>query len=149
MKFHPHNKKFSQAYRKFLYLPTGRLVLLLTTIGRKTGRAHTIALQYERVGENYIVAAAEGQKTDWYRNLVKEPRVELQVGKRVFPAIATIETDPVVICDFLKYRLKKRPLMIRAILRMDGLKGKIDDAALTRYAAKVRLAVLTPTTPVA
>jgi deazaflavin-dependent oxidoreductase (nitroreductase family) len=145
MKFHPDSRKFSRAYRKFLYLPMGRLVLLLTTTGRKTGRAHTIGLQYEYIGGKYIVAAADGTRADWYRNLLQEPRVEIQVGRHTFQALAATEYDPDAVCDFLEYRLKKHPLMIRAILRMDGFKGQIDRAALARYAASIRMVVLTPT----
>ncbi len=140
----PPNNGFSRAYRKFLYLLVGKRILLLTTTGRKTGRQHTIGLQYEFIDDKYYVAAADGIRADWYRNLLQEPRVDLQVGRRIFQAIAIAENDPVKMVDFLEYRLRKHPLMIRAILKMDGFKGKIDRSALTRYAEKTRLVILTP-----
>lgn len=119
-------------------------MLLLTTRGRKTGRPHTIGLQYELIDGRYYVGAADGEHADWYRNLIKEPKVEIQVGKRIFGAAAEIITESERVIDFLSYRLKKHPLMIRLILRLDGLKGEPDRAALQKYAEKIRLVVLTP-----
>jgi hypothetical protein len=40
----------------------GELVLVLTTIGRKTGEAHKTPLQYELVEGVFYVASARGQK---------------------------------------------------------------------------------------
>ena len=35
-------------------------------------------------------------------------------------------------------------MMIRMILRLDGIKGKIDRAALAAYSSKIGLVILTP-----
>jgi deazaflavin-dependent oxidoreductase (nitroreductase family) len=144
MRIQPPNKKFSEAYRKFLYLPMGRLVLLLTTTGRKTGNLHTIGLQYEFINGRYYVGAADGERADWYRNILKEPRVKIQVGKHRYEAIAIAETETEKASDFLQYRLKKHPLMIRAIMRMDGFKGRIEGDAIRQYAAKIKVVTITP-----
>jgi deazaflavin-dependent oxidoreductase (nitroreductase family) len=53
--------------------PGDREVLLLTTRGRKTGRTHTVLLQYFHDGGDLVVVAAnEGRAThpDWYLNLM-------------------------------------------------------------------------------
>jgi deazaflavin-dependent oxidoreductase (nitroreductase family) len=144
MKFHPPNKAFSRAYRKFLYRPIKGLVLLLTTTGRKTGKPHTIGLQYELIDGKYYLGAADGTRADWYRNILKNEEVDVQVGSHIFRARATAITDKKNITDFLEYRLNKHPLMIRLILRMDGIKGKIDRAALEKYASNIGLVVLSP-----
>ena len=124
MKFHPPNKAFSQAYRKFLFRPMGRLVLILTTIGRKTGRKHSIGLQYELIDGIYYVGAADGIRADWYRNILKNPNVEIQAGAQIIPAVAEAITDPDKITRYLEYRLKKHPLMIRLILRLGWHQGE-------------------------
>jgi deazaflavin-dependent oxidoreductase (nitroreductase family) len=144
MKFHPPNKAFSRAYRKFLHRPMGGLVLLLTTTGRKTGNPHTIGLQYELINGDYYIGAADGIRADWYRNILKNDQVVLQAGVKTFPARAGVILDKAQITDFLEYRLQKHPLMIRMILRLDGIKGKIDRAALERYATKIGLVILSP-----
>ena len=83
MKFHPPNQVFTRAYRRILYRFAGGVILLLTTCGRKTGRPHTIGLQYERIGDRYYVGAADGDRADWYRNILKQPQVEIQVGAQL------------------------------------------------------------------
>jgi deazaflavin-dependent oxidoreductase (nitroreductase family) len=69
----------------------GSTVLLLTTIGRKTGRPGTTPLIYARDGDDYVIVASQGgapQHPGWYRNLVKTPEVEVQVEDDVFMARA-------------------------------------------------------------
>lgn len=69
----------------------GSTVLLLTTIGRRSGEPRTTPLIYARDGDRYVIVASKGGAPDhpgWYRNLEKTPEVELQVGAEVFPARA-------------------------------------------------------------
>lgn len=55
----------------------GKVILLLTTTGRRTGKLHTIGLQYELINGKYYVGAADGIKADWVRNVLKNPAVEI------------------------------------------------------------------------
>ena len=69
----------------------GAKVLLLTTRGRNTGEPRTTPLIYENAGDAYVVIASKGgapQHPGWYRNLVKNPEVEVQVKDEVFAARA-------------------------------------------------------------
>jgi proline iminopeptidase len=69
----------------------GSKILLLTTTGRLTGESRTVPLIYEEAGDDVIVVASKGGAAEhpgWYRNLVKEPRVEVQVKGEVFRARA-------------------------------------------------------------
>ena len=73
----------------------GSTVLLLTTTGRRSGKARTTPLIYARDGERYVIVASKGGAAEdpgWYRNLEKNPEVELQVEARVFPAHARTAT---------------------------------------------------------
>ena len=57
-------------------------VLLLHTVGRKSGKSYTTPLSYYRDGENYLIVASNwGQKDppDWFRNLVRHSRTTIQV----------------------------------------------------------------------
>lgn len=59
-------------------------VLLLTTIGRKSGRPRTQPLAYTRVGDDYAVIASKGgaaQHPLWYLNLRANPLAEVTVGR--------------------------------------------------------------------
>jgi proline iminopeptidase len=69
----------------------GSKILLLTTKGRTTGEPRTTPLIYESDGDAYVIVASKGGAPDdpgWYRNLAKDPEVELQVKDEVFPAHA-------------------------------------------------------------
>lgn len=69
----------------------GSKILLLTTKGRKSGKPRTKPLIYEQDGDRYVIVASKGgapKHPDWYRNLEKDPNVELQVLDDVFPARA-------------------------------------------------------------
>jgi deazaflavin-dependent oxidoreductase (nitroreductase family) len=69
----------------------GSTILLLTTIGRKTGQPHTTPLIYAADGDRYVIVASQGgapKHPGWYRNLVKTPEVEVQVKDEVFTAHA-------------------------------------------------------------
>jgi len=62
----------------------GRPMLLLRTVGRRTGEPRTAALLYVREGKSYVVIASKGgapQHPGWFHNLVAEPNVEVQVGR--------------------------------------------------------------------
>ncbi len=120
------------------------MILLLTTTGRKTGLARTTPVQYEKINEEYYVGAANGSKSDWVRNLQADPRALVQVKSQVFEAAAEIITDAEQITDFLVYRLKKHPLMLRLILKADGCSFHPDHLELLNYAGRLTLVRLHP-----
>jgi deazaflavin-dependent oxidoreductase (nitroreductase family) len=73
----------------------GSKTLLLTTRGRKTGNPTTVPLIYEHDGDTYVVVASKGgapKHPGWYRNLAKDPNVEVQVQDAVFTARARTAT---------------------------------------------------------
>jgi deazaflavin-dependent oxidoreductase (nitroreductase family) len=75
----------------------GRPVLLLHTIGAKSGQARITPLTYHMDGERYAVVASNGgddTNPDWYHNLVAQPIVEVEVGAEKFKAQAVIVEEP-------------------------------------------------------
>ena len=57
-------------------------LLLLTHRGARSGTLRTNPLAYFRDGDDYVIVASQGgapEHPGWYRNLGKEPEVELQV----------------------------------------------------------------------
>jgi deazaflavin-dependent oxidoreductase (nitroreductase family) len=70
----------------------GRNLLLLTTTGRKSGRAHTTPMVYTADGDRLLVYASKGgapKHPDWYLNLVADPHVVVEAGGDRYDAIAT------------------------------------------------------------
>ncbi len=71
-------------------------MLLLTVIGRKSGRRLTVPLTYLQDGDRAIVAASRAgmdQHPLWYLNLVATPEVEVQIGSDVRPMRAHTADD--------------------------------------------------------
>ena len=68
-------------------------VLLLTTVGAKSGRAHTTPLGFSRDGRRYVVAASKAgapANPDWYRNLLANAAATVETGTETFTAHSTI-----------------------------------------------------------
>lgn len=70
-------------------------LLLLTTTGVRTGTAHTTPMMFHRDGDRLLVIAANAGATrdpDWYRNLVANPEVTVEIGTESYPATAVPTT---------------------------------------------------------
>ena len=94
----------------------GRIILLLTTTGRRSGLKQVTPLQYEVIGNDYYIGAARGTKADWVRNIQSCPQVEVRVGAKQFQGVAEVVTDPSKFADFLEVRLQRHPLMVGLIM---------------------------------
>jgi deazaflavin-dependent oxidoreductase (nitroreductase family) len=72
-------------------------MLLLTTIGRRTGQERTTPLMYVRDGERYVVSSENfgqpGKPAGWPKNLLANPRAKVEVAGRAFPCLARPATD--------------------------------------------------------
>jgi deazaflavin-dependent oxidoreductase (nitroreductase family) len=95
-----------------------RVVMLLTTTGRKSGLPRTTPLQYEKVDMDYYIASARGLEADWFKNICANPRVHVQVRDRELDAVAEPIVDPIRIADFIELRLRRHPIMIRLIMHL-------------------------------
>jgi deazaflavin-dependent oxidoreductase (nitroreductase family) len=129
----------------------GSFVLLLTTTGRKSGKPRMVPLQYEYEEEEGVVylGSARGPEADWFRNIQANPKVELRIGSLRYQGLAQAITDAGGIADFLELRMKRRPRMMRAMLRLEGLSGDPSRAeleALGRRTAAVAVRSLEPIT---
>ncbi len=94
-------------------------LILLTTIGRSTGRAQTVTLNGLPEGDGFlVVASAWGSHVDpaWWLNLVAKPEASIQVNNRIINVRMEAVTEPA----------ERRRLWAKAI------------AAMSRYAAYER-----------
>ena len=65
--------------------PWGIPVLLLTTIGRKSGQPRTLPLIFIEEGDHIIIVASRGglpSEPLWYKNLVANPECNVQIRRR-------------------------------------------------------------------
>jgi deazaflavin-dependent oxidoreductase (nitroreductase family) len=54
----------------------------LTTVGRVSGRAHTIEIWFAVQGRTLYLLSGGGDQSDWVRNLLRRPEVTVRIGRR-------------------------------------------------------------------
>jgi deazaflavin-dependent oxidoreductase (nitroreductase family) len=67
--------------------------VLLTTSGRKTGLPREVLLPCERTHDAVIVISTYGWRSDWIRNLRRNPQVRISCAGWTLPARAEIVED--------------------------------------------------------
>jgi len=73
---------------------SSRCVMMLTTTGRKSGLPRTNGVSFMRLDGHYISFSGWGVSSNWYRNVVANPEVTLQVGRKRIRATANPVLDP-------------------------------------------------------
>jgi deazaflavin-dependent oxidoreductase (nitroreductase family) len=123
----------------WLATPVGGWILLLRVRGRRSGLVREVPLSYLVTDGAAWVMAGFGDRTDWYRNLLADPRVEIILPGRTLSCSAEIVDD---------VHIRRR--IIPALARATGLPGYLsgvdpfrstDDALLaaTAWVPLVRL----------
>ena len=91
-----HVRAYRESDGEVGYLWNGVPSLLLTTTGRRTGRARTSALIFGRDGDDYLLVASTGgapTHPSWYLNLDANPDAEIQVKAEHIPVVARTASD--------------------------------------------------------
>ncbi|HJP40677.1 MAG TPA: nitroreductase family deazaflavin-dependent oxidoreductase [Dehalococcoidia bacterium] len=72
-------------------------MLLLTTIGAKSGEARTMPLAYSTDGDRVVIIASQGgapTNPAWYHNILLNPEVTVEVGPDKYQARASVVESP-------------------------------------------------------
>lgn len=86
-----HVRRYRETDGEIGYLWNGVPSLILTTTGRKSGQRRDTPLICAADGEDYVVIASQGgapTHPQWYLNLLRDPRVGVQVKSDRFEATA-------------------------------------------------------------
>lgn len=71
-------------------------LILLTTIGAKSGQPRTAPVAYSTDGDRLVIIASKGgapTNPDWYHNLLAHPVVMVELGTEKFQARASAVVD--------------------------------------------------------
>lgn len=74
----------------------GRKILLLTTVGNKSGQPRTVpVVPFFDGSETYVIASMGGapEHPAWYRNLLANPDVGVQLGREKWRARAVVTQE--------------------------------------------------------
>ena len=104
----------------------GRRFLLLTHVGRRSGRRYRTALEvigtHPGTGE-ILVMSGFGRTADWFRNVLATPPAELEIGRERFVPVARELPEDEAVAAFAAYEQRNRwmaPIMNRVLTRMLG-----------------------------
>jgi deazaflavin-dependent oxidoreductase (nitroreductase family) len=122
----------------------GKYVLLLTTIGRSSGKKRVTPLQYEEIDGKIYLGSAFGKRADWVKNILANPEVDVQIKSRKFSGNAVVIDDPGQIIYFLLIRYGRHPKMIGRILKSEGIPIPPTPQDLKEYAKGMAMVVIDP-----
>ena len=93
----------------------------LTTTGRVSGNPHEIEIWFGLNEGTLYILSGGGDKSDWVKNLRKDPAVTVRIAKQTFNATARIVED-------------KAEQMLARNLLADKYKERESDGALSEWA---------------
>jgi deazaflavin-dependent oxidoreductase (nitroreductase family) len=122
----------------------GRIILLLTTTGRKSGKRRITPVQYEEMDGILYIGSARGPKADWVRNIAADPHVEVRVKKQHFRGMGELIADPIRIADFLQTRLERHPRMVGSMMKIHHLPPAPSRAQLEELGKTLTVVTIKP-----
>jgi len=77
---------------------TGRLFLVLTITGRKSGLPRRAMVEYHRFNNKKYIASGFGAEAQWYKNIVADPRITVQTsdGTESVRAVRVTDDDELI-----------------------------------------------------
>lgn len=69
-------------------------IIRLTTVGRVTGRSHTIEIWFAHRDETIYLLSGGGDRSDWVRNVMRTPEVRVLAGGQEYPGLGRVVVDP-------------------------------------------------------
>lgn len=79
--------------RSWLERDAHQLYAYLTTTGRRTGRPHRIEIWFAVEGDRMFMMAGGRDTSDWIKNLMAEPQVQVELGGQTRSGVAVV-IDP-------------------------------------------------------
>jgi deazaflavin-dependent oxidoreductase (nitroreductase family) len=65
----------------------------LTTTGRNSGRPHTIEIWFALEGQTLYLLSGGKDRSDWVKNVQRQPAVQVRIRERLFNGQARLVTD--------------------------------------------------------
>jgi deazaflavin-dependent oxidoreductase (nitroreductase family) len=82
-------------------------LVLLTVLGRKSGKPHTVKIWFAAENGKVFVTSARGKDAQWVKNLRKNPTVTVQIRETTFQGTAVWREDDKVRTEVIPLFLRK------------------------------------------
>ncbi len=92
------NNKSNEDFRKAL---DSENEITMTFVGRKTGKKFSIPIWFVKNGDKLYFLPVGGTKSKWYRNIVKNPTIEIRASGKQVSAKTRPTQDKKVVDDVM------------------------------------------------
>lgn len=122
-------------YEAHLGWAFGHRVLMLTHRGRKTGKTRRTCIEvihYDPAVRESVVISAYGTRSDWYRNIAKNPPIEVRIAReRYVPAFRILPTDEArrILREVFAEHPRKGKFFFKHVFRLDFSRWSFEDLA--------------------
>ena len=99
----------------------GRIIMIITHIGRKTGIPHHTAVEFHTMNGIKYIPCAFGSKSQWYRNIMANPRVTIQTADGTEQMIAIRITQDDELVSVIEMILERNPSLMNWYLESIGI----------------------------
>jgi deazaflavin-dependent oxidoreductase (nitroreductase family) len=111
-------------YRLGLGFLVGRLFMIMTTVGRKSGQPRRTAIEFHEYKGRRYVFSAWGTKADWYRNLEANPYISIQTWHGTESVLARRITSEAELAEAFAFAMSN-PSM-RMVLKSAGFSQTLE-----------------------
>jgi deazaflavin-dependent oxidoreductase (nitroreductase family) len=128
----------------------GRRFMLITHLGRRTGREYRTVVEvvgFLAATHEYVAMAGFGTSADWLRNLAAGEGREVQVGRERFPPLVRRLADDEAARVLERYEERNRliaPLLRRVLSRLVGWRYTGTDAGRARLVRQLPMVAVRP-----
>lgn len=117
----------------------GNTFLLLTHTGRKSGLPRQAVLEIIQASpaeSKFLVVSGFGTRSNWYRNILQDPLVEIQVGNQRIKATAR-QLEPDEAGEAIVAYAQKHPGNLKALSRLLGYEIDHSPAGYRAFGAQI------------
>jgi deazaflavin-dependent oxidoreductase (nitroreductase family) len=105
----------------------GKVAMILTTIGRKTGLPRHTMVECHTINGKKYAPCAYGEKADYYQNILVDPRVTVQSADGTQSMIASRVTSDEELTAFFRHGMDFAPGMLTWYLESLDIKPSVED----------------------
>ena len=78
----------------FIYVLRGQRQIFITVTGRRTGRGIALPVWFVQLGRMLYLLPVKGSRTQWLRNLLADPSINIRCRGQCLSAQVRISQDP-------------------------------------------------------
>lgn len=122
---------------------TGKIFLVLTTRGRKSGLARHTMVEYHLVNGKKYSPCAFGVQSHWFRNIAVDPHVTIQTSDGTENAIAVRVTGDQELAAVFRVFMQRDPMLMKMYMQSLGMEPTVEN--ITAHKEKINIFRFDPT----